>query len=129
MAENVYSVFGRFIGDSQILLVFCFQDENGAYSYTFTRYSILTGETASISGEYQSADKNNSNFIGFCDGGILYTFTNGQFTIIDPTTWEKTVYPFGSDTLLSPYSRTTYRITTGGQQYLLHQNGDYLLIN
>lgn len=126
--ENIYSVFGSFIDNSHILLTFCHQNTNGEFFYTFTRYNIATGESNPISGEYQKTDSG-SNFIGFCDGGILYTFVNGQLAIIDPLTWEKTIYPFGNDVMLSYYTHNTYIARTDGKQYLLHQEGTYKLID
>lgn len=129
VAEDVYSVFGFFADDSHILLASCFQNAQGEFHYTFARYNILTGETVSIPGEYQKADKSKDNFIHFSDGGILYTFADGQLTIIDPLTWEMTAYPFPDDATVSYYTTDTYIVSANGNRYLLHKNGTYQQID
>lgn len=129
VAEYVYSAYGDFISDSHILLTSCFQRKDGQFYYTFTLYHIATGECTPISGEYQKKDRSQEDFIGISEGGILYTFTDGQLAIIDPLTWQKTVYPFGDDALVAYYTQSTYIVSSEGNRYLLHKNGTYQLIN
>lgn len=128
VAENVYSVSGFFPDNSHVFLTSCFQNAQGQFYYTFICCNILTGEVVYIPGEYQTVDKAKDNFIRFSDGGILYTFTEGKLTIIDPLTWEMTAYPFPDDATVSYYTADTYIVSTNDIRYLLHKNGTFQLI-
>ena len=128
LQEAVYSVSAWFVEQGHILISYCFEKESGQFRHIFALYDISTGMYTSIPGEYQTKDPTTDGFIAITEQGFLYTFTNGQLSVIDPLTWEKTVYVFGSDATLSYYTRNTFLVKTEGKQYILHKDGTTKLI-
>lgn len=128
MQEAVYSVSAWFVEQRHILISYCFEKEFGQFLCIFALYDISTGMYTSIPGEHQTKDPTADGFITITEQGLLYTFTSGQLSVIDPLTWEKTVYAFGSDATLSYYTKSTFLVKTEGRQYILHKDGTAKLI-
>lgn len=123
--DGIYSVSAHFVDATNLFLTTAYQKESGQIYFELSRYEIATGACTEIPGQYQSKDRSRLDFLSFADGGVLYTFTNGQLTLIDPLTWNMTTYPFGDDVMISQYTDDSYIVVSNGIRYLLRNDGAY----
>ena len=127
-ASDIYSISGRFLDETHILLVSAFEESvPNNISYSMTLYDITTGEASELPGRYTAKDRAASNFLACVDDGpIAYTVENKYLVIVDLMTWERTVTQFKVSGVshIFPCEDALAGVVYEGTVYILDHDGN-----